>query len=87
MAVVALGSTGCSMVWSSSPSAEIEELDLNLLAVVFCVSALCNEFARREDMLPLFLAEDYFNALVFPLLMTQTLGNSLPLLADATFPR
>ena len=40
MAVVALGSTGCSMVCSSSPSGEGLELDLNLLVVVFCVSAL-----------------------------------------------
>ena len=59
MAVVARGSTGCSMVWSSSQSAEILELDLNLLAVVFCVSALCRLFASRDEMLPLFLAEDY----------------------------
>lgn len=61
MAVVARGSTGCSMVWSSSQSAEILELDLNLLGVVFCVSALCSVLVKREDMLPLFLAEDYCN--------------------------
>jgi hypothetical protein len=49
------------MVWSSSASAEIVELDLSLLAVVFCVSALCRLFASRDEMLPLFLAEDYCN--------------------------
>jgi hypothetical protein len=39
IAVVALGSTGCSIVCSSSLSAEGLEFDLNLLEPVFCVSA------------------------------------------------
>ena len=71
IAVVALGSTGCSMVCSSSASAEIIELDLSLLAVVFCVSALCKVLAKREDMLPLFLAEDCRKVLVALRLMVN----------------
>ena len=58
IAVVALGSTGCSIVCSSLPSAETLEFDLSLLAVVFCVSALCKGLARREDTLPLFLTDN-----------------------------
>ena len=58
IAVVALGSTGCSIVCSSSPSAESDELDRSLLDVVFCVSALCRGFAKREDILPLCLADN-----------------------------
>lgn len=81
MAVVALGSTGCSMLCSSSASAEILELDLNLLGLVFCVSALCNELATREDMLPLFRAEAccIASANVIPLVEEQ----EIDLLASA----
>lgn len=59
IAVVALGSTGCSTVCSSSPSAEALEFDLNLFADV-CVSALCRGLANREEILPLCLTEDCF---------------------------
>src|ERR1700759_5691970 len=38
IAVVALGSTGCSIMFSSSPESEGLELDLNLLEDVLCVS-------------------------------------------------
>jgi hypothetical protein len=34
------------------------EFDLSLLEVVFCVSALTNGLANREEMLPRFLTED-----------------------------
>lgn len=40
MAILALGSTGCSMGRSTSVSAELLEFDLNLDRFVFCVSAL-----------------------------------------------
>jgi hypothetical protein len=61
IAVVALGSTGCAMMFSSSPSSpERLEFDLNLLVVVvFCVSALCNGLAKREDTLPLCRTDNY----------------------------
>ena len=87
MAVIARGSTGCSMVWSSSASAEILELDLNLLAVVFCVSAFCSVLAKREDMLPLFLPEDYCNILANFLYQTKYCVIDLLLWADATSQR
>lgn len=58
IAVVALGSTGCSIVCSSSPSAETLEFDLRRLLVVFCVSALCNGFANRLEILPRCRTED-----------------------------
>lgn len=59
MAVLARGSTGCSIVCgSSSPSVEIAELDLTLLLDVLWVSALCSGL-KREEILPLCLAEDY----------------------------
>jgi hypothetical protein len=57
MAVVALGSTSCSIVCSSSLSVERLEFDLNLLAV-FDVSVRCKGFAKREEMLPLCLTDD-----------------------------
>ncbi len=53
IAVVARGSTGCSIVNSSSPSADGLELDLSLLVVVFWVSALCRGLANLDDTLPL----------------------------------
>jgi hypothetical protein len=57
-AVRALGSTGCRMVASSSASFDIEEFDLILLDVVFCVSTLSNIFVNRDDTLPRWRTED-----------------------------
>lgn len=65
VAVVALGSTSCSIVCSSSPSVERLEFDLSLLAVVFEVSARCKGFAKREDTLPLFRTDDCSNVSTF----------------------
>jgi hypothetical protein len=56
--VRALGSTGCLIVGSSSASFDIVEFDLNLLDVVFWVSALSSWFVNREDMLPRWRTED-----------------------------
>jgi hypothetical protein len=58
MAVLALGSTGCSIVCSSSTSAETEELDLSRLDVVFCVSALASGLVNLDEILPRCLTED-----------------------------
>ncbi len=58
IAVVALGSTGCSIECSSSPSADTPEFDLSRLAVVFCVSALASGLANLEEILPRCLTED-----------------------------
>ena len=66
VAVVALGSTSCCIVCSYSPSTETTEFDLSLLAVVFDVSARCNGLARREDILPLCLTDDYSQISSFP---------------------
>ncbi len=52
IAVFALGSTGCSIVCSSSSSVEGLEFDRSLLVDVFCVSALCSGFAKRDEILP-----------------------------------
>jgi hypothetical protein len=65
VAVVALGSTSCSIVCSSSPSIETTEFDLSLVAVVFDVSARCNGFAKREDILPLCLTDNWPNVSSF----------------------
>jgi hypothetical protein len=58
MAVRALGSTRCLIVFSSSTSTEIFESDLSLPFALFCVSALSNGLVKRDDMLPLCLTED-----------------------------
>jgi hypothetical protein len=81
IAVVALGSTGCSMVCSSSPSAEALEFDLSLVEV--CVSALCSGFAKREEILPLCRTEDY---LTVSRELQSDRGNS-QLSADVAFRR
>lgn len=59
VAVVDLGSTGCSIVCSSSPSTETVELERSLLLIVFCVSDLTSGLTKREATLPLFLTDDY----------------------------
>jgi hypothetical protein len=53
MAVRAFGSTGCLIVGSSSTSFDIVEFDLNLLDVVFWVSALSSVLVNRDEILPL----------------------------------
>ena len=58
IAVVALGSTGCSIICSSSLSAEGLEFDRSLLEVVICVSVRCSGFAKRDDTLPRCRTED-----------------------------
>lgn len=57
MAVAALGSTGCSIVCSSSLSTEKFEFDLNRLELVFWVCSLWRG-PNREDILPRCLTED-----------------------------
>jgi hypothetical protein len=64
IAVVALGSTGCSILESSSSSAERLEFERSLLAVVFCVSARCRGLANREDILPRCRTEVYLTLLI-----------------------
>jgi hypothetical protein len=60
MAVLDLGTTGCTIVcFSSSPSMDREELERNLLATVFWVSALWRGLANREDMLPRCFTDTY----------------------------
>jgi hypothetical protein len=58
MAVRAFGSTGCLIVGSSSTSFDIVEFDLNLLDVVFWVSALSSVLVNRDEILPLWRTED-----------------------------
>lgn len=82
MAVVALGSTGCSMVCSSSPSAEALEFDLNLFVEV-CVSALWSGFAKRDEMLPRCLTEDCFIVRC----VLSDYGENVQLSAGAAFRR
>jgi hypothetical protein len=65
IAVLDLGSTGCSIVCSFSPSAERDEFDRNLLAIVFWVSALWSGFAKREDTLPLCLTDIYSQVRIY----------------------
>lgn len=56
MAVVALGSTGCSIMCSSSLSAETLEFDRSLLEPVTCVSVRWSP--KREETLFLWRTED-----------------------------
>lgn len=71
IAVAALGSTGCSIVCSSSPSREMVEFDLSRLEVVFCVSDLRRGLANREDMLPRFLTEEALGRCSIPTLKSH----------------